>query len=185
MRRSIPLVFAALLLAAGGVWLVWRPPTEAPGIIEVSGRVEGDQAAVGAKVGGRIIELPVREGAKLEAGDLIAGLASEQVRAQLARAEHVEHGAREQLAQATARVATAERQLEAARTAVQLGERVSRARIGEAEAAVGSARARLEQAEADLERAERDYGRARELFTRELIAASEMDRARAGDGVAR
>lgn len=185
MRRSIPLVVVALLLAAGAVWLVWQPTTDEPGFIDVSGRIEGDQAAVGAKVGGRIVELPVREGAALEAGDLVAALASEQVQAQLAHAEHVEHQAREQLAQARARVATAERQLEAARAAVQLGQRVSRARIGEAEAAVGSAQARVEQAEVELERAARDYGRAQQLFARELIAASQLDQARAADGVAR
>ena len=185
MRRSIPLVLVALVLAAGAVWLVWQPATEEPGFVDVSGRVEGDQATVGAKVGGRIVELPVREGEQLEAEDLVAALASEQVQARLAHAEHVEHGAREELAQAKARVATAERQLEAARTAVQLGERVSRARIGEAEAAVGSARSRLEQVEAELERAARDYDRAQQLFARGLIAASQLDQARAADGVAR
>lgn len=185
MPRSIPVIVGALGLAAAAAWLLWQPATQEPGLLDISGRIEGDQAAVGAKVGGRIVRLPAHEGAKLEAGDLIAELASEQAQAHLAHAQHVEHEAREQLTQARARVSTAERQLEAARTAVQLGQRVSRARIGEAEAAVGSARARLQQAEADLQRVARDHVRAQELFARDLIAASQLDQARAADGVAR
>lgn len=51
MRRSVLLVFVALVLVTGAVWLVWLPATEAPGVVDVSGRVEGDQAAVGAKIG--------------------------------------------------------------------------------------------------------------------------------------
>src|SRR5262245_31944664 len=157
------------------VWMFWRPTTPAPGVLEVSGRIEGDQAAVGAKVGGKIVRLAVREGDRLDGGELIAGLASDQAEAQLQQAEHVLHTARAQLAEAQARVVAAQRQREGAELAVTLAERESRARIGEAEAALGAARARLHQAEADAEKAAKDRARYRELFARKAVSAQELD----------
>ncbi|HXH12177.1 MAG TPA: HlyD family efflux transporter periplasmic adaptor subunit [Alphaproteobacteria bacterium] len=71
------LVLGAVALAT---WLLWRPTPPVPGVLEVNGRIEGDQAAVGPKIGGKIVRLAVREGDMLEAGALIAELASAQVR---------------------------------------------------------------------------------------------------------
>src|SRR6266508_2078996 len=52
------------------------------------------------------------------------------------------------------------------------------------EGSVGAARARLKQAEAELEKAARDYARSRELFSRHLIAAQQLDQAKAASEVA-
>ncbi|MBI4591360.1 MAG: efflux RND transporter periplasmic adaptor subunit, partial [Candidatus Rokubacteria bacterium] len=175
----------ALPILAWALWLAWRPAPTPAGLLEANGRIEGDQAAVGAKVGGKIVRLAVREGERVSAGALIAELASGQAAAQLQQAEHVLHTAQEQLAEARARVVSAERQAEGAEVAVVLAERESRARVGEAEAAVGAARARLRQAEADFEKAAKDHVRFRELFNRELIAAQQLDGAKAADEVAR
>jgi HlyD family secretion protein len=140
-------------LALGGVWLALRPAPPA-GVLETSGRIEGDQSAVGAKVGGKVVRVVVREGDRTEAGVLIAELASEQIRAQLERAEHGLHTAREQLSEAQARVGSVLRQAEAAEIAVTLAEQESHARIGEAEAALGTARARLGSTQRQAEAAE-------------------------------
>ena len=108
-RRVAVAVFTAIIVAVAGVWAYLRSSGEtAPGILEASGRIEGDQAAVGTKIGGRIVRLPVREGRALEAGQLIAEISSEQVRAQLQQAEHDLHMAREQLGTARARLLQAE-----------------------------------------------------------------------------
>jgi membrane fusion protein YbhG len=175
-------VVASLVL---GVWWVRRPALTAPGVLEASGRIEGDQAAVGAKVAGKILRVAVREGEQVAPDALIAELASEQVVAQLDQADHGIHAAREQLAEAEARLAGAQRQAEAAGMAITLAARESAARIGEAEAALGAAHAGLRQAEADLETAAKDYARYRELFGRELIAAQQLDQAKAAEAVAR
>jgi HlyD family secretion protein len=176
---------AALGGAALGIGLVRSSGPSSPRVLEVSGRVEGDQAAVGAKVGGKIVRLAVREGDRVGAGEPIALLASEQARAQLEQAEHGLHTLRERLVEARARVGAAERQVEAARIATRLAARESEARIGEAEAALGAARARLAQAEAELEKAAKDHGRYEELYARELIAAQQLDQAKAAEAVAR
>jgi HlyD family secretion protein len=184
-----PVVWVAVALiavaaVAAAAWTFWRPAPGPPGIVEASGRIEGDQAAIGTKVGGRIVRIAVREGEQVDKGQLIAALASEQVAAQLANAEHVLHTARERLGQAQARAASTARQLEGSRVGVTVARRESRAQIAEAEAGVGAARARLAQADADLERTSRDYARARRLSERELIAAQQLDQAKAANEVA-
>lgn len=146
VKRRWPLVtLVAVLVGAGfGAWWYLTGGRGAnPGILEASGRIEGDQAVVGAKVGGRILQLPVREGQSLEGGQLIARLSFEQARAQLQQAEHDLHTTREELDQAKARPVALTREVEAGETAVRLAEQESRARIGEAEAALQTARARL------------------------------------------
>ncbi len=175
----------ALVGLVVAVWMVWRPRPPAPGILEASGRIEGDQAAVGAKVGGKIVRLSAREGDSLEAGALIAELASDQLVAQLAQAEHILHTAQERLVEARSRVVAVQRQHEGAELAVTLAERESRARVGEAEAGLAAARARLRRAEADTEKATNDFTRSRGLFARELIAAQQLDEAKAAYEVAR
>ncbi len=185
MRRTVLVGLAVLLVAAAvAAWMIWRPTPPPSGIVEASGRVEGDQAAIGAKVGGRVVRLGVRQGGEVGPGQLIAELTSGQVAAQLSSAEHVLHTAREELGEAMARAAAAERQLEGARVGVTVATRESRAQIAEAEAGVGAARARLQQAQADLERAAKDHARSRELFSRELIAAQRLDETKAANEVA-
>ncbi len=180
-RKYVVLSTSGLLIvAAVAVWIYLSSSSDpAPGILEASGRIEGDQAAVGAKIGGRIARLPVREGQALDAGQLIAELSSEQAQAQLDQAEHDLHTAREQLYQAQAHIAALKREVEAGETAVRLTEQQSQARIGEAEAALGAARARLLQAQADRERAEKDYLRYQELLADGAIARQIVDQAKA------
>jgi len=182
-RRAIAWLIGTglgVVVAGTGAWAFLRPSGDpSPGVLEASGRIEGDQAAVGAKIGGRIVHLPLREGAILEAGQVIALLSSEQAAAQLQQAGHDLHTAREQLTQAQARVGALQREVEAGLTAIRLAEQESRARIGEAEAALGTARARLLQAEAERERAEKDHVRYRELLADGAIAPQVVDQARA------
>lgn len=177
------LVALGLLLLL--LWVTLRPSPSPTGILTVHGRIEGDQAAVGAKIGGKIVHLAVREGEQVASGALIATLASEQAQAQLDHATHVAHTAREQVTAAQARVASMQSQVEAAATAIRLAQEESQAWIGEAQAALEAARARLRQAEADQEKAAKDYARAQGLFARQVIATQQLDAAKATDAVAR
>ena len=178
MKKVLGLLLA-LVLGAAVLWFYWPRTGAVPGILEGSGRVEGDQAAVGAKVGGRIIRLAIREGQTLKAGDLIAELSSDQTKAQLEQAEHDLHTAREEAGQAIARISVSEREVKARETAVQLAEQESTARIGEAEVSLETARARFPQLEAERQRTEKDFKRSQELLAREFIAPQEADNAKA------
>src|SRR5216117_1697311 len=82
-RRRVAIVGVLVLGLPGfAVWrLVLAPSAVPPDVIAVSGRIEGDDSAVAAKTSGRIREITVREGDRVEAGHVIATLDDEQVRA--------------------------------------------------------------------------------------------------------
>ncbi|MBI5924026.1 MAG: HlyD family efflux transporter periplasmic adaptor subunit [Aquabacterium sp.] len=97
------LILAALTCVAGGVaWWVnsHRDPIPA-GLVRSNGRLEVERIEIAAKYPGRIIELPVREGDVVKAGDLIARQDSTELVAQRAAVE----AARQRAGQAMQRAA--------------------------------------------------------------------------------
>jgi HlyD family secretion protein len=183
LRWRIAVGLAILLVAGGGLWFYLQPPPSAQGVLQVSGRVEGNLAAVGSKSGGRVARIYPREGDSLVAGALIAEMQSDQRQAELERAEHLLHMAREQITQARARVVSLERELEAGRLAMQQAEENSHAQIGEAQAGLGVARAHLRHAEADLVKSVRDRTRYEQLAVENVISAELLDDARSREEV--
>src|SRR5436309_16123188 len=70
-----PLVVVAVAVVVGLVAVaVWRlflaPPALAPGVIAVSGRIEGDDSAVAAQGSGRIREITGRERHRVDGGQM-------------------------------------------------------------------------------------------------------------------
>jgi HlyD family secretion protein len=183
-RRPLALLAALAALGVAGV-VVWRlvlaPPAVPDGVLPVSGRIEGDDAAVAAKTVGRIREIAVREGDAVEAGQVIAVLDDEQTRA------------REQQAAAAVRQAEARRQLAEHQIAVlteqlrqsELGVDQARAdaqgRVSEAEARLAAAEAQLAQAEAAHAQAKWDRDAFTRLYERELVAEQEARRAQSNE----
>src|SRR5215470_4740725 len=86
-RRVVIIALLALGLVGFAGWRILGPPAMPPGVIAASGRIEGDDSAVAAKTSGRIREITVREGDQVEAGQLIAVLDDEQIRAREQQAE--------------------------------------------------------------------------------------------------
>jgi HlyD family secretion protein len=86
-RFVLPLVALTVLAAVG--FTVWRVFFAAPSVPEniviLSGRIEGDDSAVSPKAGGRILEIHFREGDSVNAGDIIAVLIDEQLKAREAQ----------------------------------------------------------------------------------------------------
>src|ERR1022692_364166 len=81
-RLIVPLVVILILAAVG--FVVWKvffsaPPIPA-NVVQLSGRIEGDDSAVSPKTSGRILEIRVREGDRVATGDIIAVLDDEQLR---------------------------------------------------------------------------------------------------------
>ena len=61
IKRAVRAAVLTLIVAgAAGWWFLLREPDAPREIIEVSGRIESDDAAVAAKVSGRIREIRVR-----------------------------------------------------------------------------------------------------------------------------
>jgi HlyD family secretion protein len=177
-RRRAIVILLVLALAGFATWrLVLTRSAVSPGVLAVSGRIEGDDSAVAAKTSGRIREITVREGDQVEAGQVIAVLDDEQIRARETQAEAA-------VRQAEARVRLAQHQITVLNESMRQSEiGVDQAR-GDAQGKVSEAEGRLAAAEAQLAQAEASYTQAKwdreafaRLFQRELIAEQEARRA--------
>ncbi len=153
-----PLVMLLLIALAG--FLFWRfflrKPDVPANIIQVTGRVEGDDAAISAKTAGRIREINVREGDQVKAGQIIAVLDDAQVKAREEAAQSAveQSAARQQRAQQ--QIAFLRSQLEQAQLGVAQARTDAQGRVHQAEAQVAGAEAQLAQAEAAYSQARYD-----------------------------
>jgi len=82
-RRTIVILIVLVLAAAAfGVWRAFFAGNRVPdSLVVLSGRIEGDDSALAPKTTGRILEIRVREGDSVQAGETIAVLDDQQVRA--------------------------------------------------------------------------------------------------------
>lgn len=164
-RRRVVLVAALVVLAliGVGIWRVFFAGAGLPpGVLGVSGRIEGDDAAVSAKLAGRIREITVREGDHVQAGQVLVVLDDAQIRAREQQSEAM-------VRQAEARVRLSQHQV------TVLGEQLRQSEIGvgqaraDAEGRVNEAEARLAAAEAQLAQAVAAHAQAkweRDAYTR-------------------
>jgi HlyD family secretion protein len=182
-RRRITVV-ALLILVGLGALAVWRlAPSRVPsGVIAVSGRIEGDDSAVAAKTTGRIREITVREGDHLEAGQVIAVLDDEQIRARERQAEAAVRQAEARVQLSQRQIAVLNEQLKQNELAVGQARVDARGRVSEAEGRLAAAESQLAQAEATYAQAKWDSDAATRLFDRGLIAEQEARRAQSNEG---
>jgi HlyD family secretion protein len=172
MRRFIPLILLAAIGA--GYWAYQRYLSHRP--FEWAGTVEAREVTVGSRAGGRIKQVLVREGDRvqpnqpmivLEPGDLEAQRAFAQAQLDQAQAllDKLQKGARpEEIEQANARAA----QASAALAETRKGSRAEE---------IAAAEARVAQQQAVVDKAKLDYERAKKLLAAEAIAKAEADAA--------
>ena len=152
-----------LLLIVFGVWkLFFSEPALPDSIVALSGRIEGDDSALSAKTSGRVIDIRVREGDLVKAGDTIATLDDQQVREREDQAKAAVNQAEAQLRSAQDQIAVlneqlSETQLETGQATVDAG-----GRVNQAEAELSAAEADLAQQRASLQLAIFD----RDAYTR-------------------
>ena len=152
-QRRIVMVVSVIVLIGAAI-LIWKLFFAAPripdSIVAVSGRIEGDDSAVASKTTGRILEVRVREGDSVNAGDTIATLDDAQVRAR-------EDQARDALSEADAKAAAAEEQIAVLEEQLQQ----SRLQVGQSrldtEGHVGQAQADLATAQSELAQQQAAY----------------------------
>jgi HlyD family secretion protein len=174
------LVLAAL--AGFGVWrLFFAVPPLPPGVIAVSGRVEGDDSVVAPKTAGRIRGITVREGDRVEAGTVIAILDDEQIRAREQQAEAAVRQAEARVRSAQHQIAVLNEQLRQSTLGVDQARVDAAGRVSEAEGRLAAAESQLAQAEAAHAQARWDREAAARLFERELIAEQETRRAQSNE----
>lgn len=170
-KRLVPITAGVLAALGLGVTLWGLGRTRG---LQASGTIEARNIRVGSKIGGRIAGVHVREGDRVEPGQLIVSFEDHELAAELE--------------QARGRVARARAQLEK----MQRGytrEEVEEARAAEASARaqldemssgyrreqVEQSRAALERARAEAENAERIYQRAARLAQDGVYSAQQRD----------
>jgi HlyD family secretion protein len=149
------LVVAGALMTLLLVWDVFFASPKLPeNIVALSGRIEGDDSAVAPKTSGKIMEITVREGDSLKAGQIIAVLDDAQVRAQeqAARAALVDARARAQ--SASDQISVLQEQLRESQLQTAQSETDAEGRVRQAEADLTAAEADLAQQQAALKLAE-------------------------------
>lgn len=136
MNRTWIVLAVLLPLAFGGCARTTKSAEK--DTLFVSGRIDGDTVDISSKRDGKLVELTVREGDPVEAGQVIARISSPQDEAQVAAQK--------------ANVIQDERKLEEAQSAAP-------ARVSLAEANLAASKAELVRWEAELQQAETDAKR--------------------------
>jgi HlyD family secretion protein len=149
-RKMLPvLIVLGVVVMAFVIWKGFFASSGVPdSIVTVSGRIEGDDSAVAPKTSGRVLEVRVREGDSVKAGDVIAILDDAQVRAH-------EDAARAAVAAAQATAKSAQDQIAVLAQQVQQNQLLAGqakldadGRVRQAEADVAAAQSELAQQEA-------------------------------------
>src|SRR5438045_668918 len=190
--RAVPkttLIIVALILAVvvlGFVWWFSRPkpvvvrtllvqaPASSTGektLLNASGYVTARrEATVASKVTGKVIEVLVEEGMKIEAGQILARIDSSNVDKSLRLAEAQSESARKALDETKANLEQAEREL-ARFTQLAANKVASQSDLDRAEAEAKSLRARLEKQKADIVVSERDVAQWQQQLDDTIIRA--------------
>jgi HlyD family secretion protein len=172
-RRVVLLVVLAAV--AVGAYLVWRSffatPPLPPSVIALSGRIEGDDSAISPKTSGRILEIRFREGDSVKAGEVIATLTDEQIRAREEQASAAVFVAEASSRSARDQIAVLNQQLEQNQLQTAQSKVDADGRVRQADAELAAAEADLAQQEASYQLASFD----RDAYTRlaQTGAASE------------
>jgi HlyD family secretion protein len=164
-RRTLRIAVGAVLLIVVGL-VLWRvffaTPALPASIVAVSGRIEGDDSAVASKTTGRILELRVREGDSVNAGDVIATLDDAQIRAREDQAQAALSEAEAKNEAAHQQIAVLQQQLDQSQLQVGQSKFDTEGHVHQAEAELAAAQADLVQQQAAYQIAAFD----KEAYTR-------------------
>ena len=122
----VPLGIGVIALAGWGIWRLNQTPD--PGMLELSGRLEGFPTNVDSKVPGRIETLTVREGDLVAVGETIAQLSAAELQAQREGALARFQAAKERQQQARSQINVIQSQIREA-TLTQQQSQIGRAHV--------------------------------------------------------
>jgi HlyD family secretion protein len=152
VRRSIAalpwrwlLVLGAAAAAAAAATYVARTlrPAALVTSVPLSGRIEGYQADLGAKVGGRVVWVAVREGAFVHAGQVVVRLDDAQARAQVDAADAAVLAAEQRVRQSAATLGVLAAQIDEARLGGEQARADTSGRVAQARGALAAGQAQV------------------------------------------
>lgn len=162
--RKLPVPVIALFLvivAAAGYFIFQFCNRPDPSKLRVSGRIEGYETNIGAKVAGRVDFIAVREGDLVHTGDLIVRLADDDIQAQLRGARARLQKASETRDQAAQQIDVIDETVREAQLNKQQAIEDADGRIEQAQANVAASKANLAQAQAQEAESQADLKLAR------------------------
>lgn len=166
--RFLRVLIWGSVIGAIALLAIWFLPgmMEAPPVdsIQASGRIEGREVALAPKdIQGRVTRLLADEGDKVQKGQLVAELSSQQLAARRAVV--------------AANIANVDAQIQQAMIDISFTEKSSAASIAAAEAAVSVAAAGVSRSEAVLAHSKSEYERYAGLFEEGVVSKSALDQA--------
>jgi len=194
MKRR--LIFLTLLAAV--IFAIWWEERPRPQTLVLTGTVDGNEVVVGSKITGRIVSLAVDDGQRVNAGDLVAVLDQDELRADQGAAGHAIAQARANAQQSAAQTELLESTLptkvqqaaaQVEQTQAQL--RQNEAQVAQAQAQLQQAQAQVAQTQAAVAKAQDNFNRIRPLVERgvnppqDLVTAqTDLDSAKANEQAA-
>lgn len=184
-RNLYPLIFILFSLLITGVGLfIWKSRVNIKEPLRASGRIEGYETDIGAKVGGRIQSVAVREGDPIRKGQVLVKLDDTEIQAQLVGAGARVDVSQQQEQQARLQINFIESQIEETQLSLQQALGDARGKIFESESSLASTQAQLNQAMAQLEQAKSELKLAQlnrdrftSLVTQGAITRQQFDQA--------
>jgi HlyD family secretion protein len=146
-------IAGALLLVAIIAYFFFHASESNTGKLRVSGRIEGYETNVGAKIGGRVDTITVREGNFIHRGQLLVQISDDDIQAQLRAAKQRKDKAEEQVEESRYQIQVIKSQIEEAKYRLSQSAETSPAQIRQQEENVSQSRAQLANAEAKLSEA--------------------------------
>ncbi|BAZ52223.1 HlyD family secretion protein [Nostoc sp. NIES-4103] len=186
-RKLSPLLLIPLgLLLAGAGILTWYflSSNSETNTLRVSGRIEGYETDIGAKVAGRIESVAVREGDEVHQGQVIVKLDDAEIQAQLMGAAARLDSTEKQEEQARLQINLLSSQILESQLALQQSQGDAKGRIFQAESSVASTQAQLNQAFAEVQQAKSELRLAQinrdryaKLVTQGAVTKQQFDQA--------
>ena len=193
MKRAILLSLIAAIGVA--IWWAQRPR---PQTLVLTGTVDGNEVVVSSKITGRIVSLTVDDGQWVKAGDLIAVLDQDELRADQGAAGHAIAQAHASAQQSVAQTELLEntlptkvRQADAQVAQTQAQMQQAQAQVAQTQAQLRQAQAQVAQTQAAAAKAQDNFNRIRPLVQRDInppqdlvTAQTDLDSAKANEQAA-
>jgi len=159
-RNLRPLILIVVALIVGCLvyfqYLRNRPEGR-PGWLRISGRIEGYEVNVGAKIAGRVEFISNREGEEVKLGQPLVKLSDEDIQAQLRGAQARYQEALNAVQEAEELLKVSKEQVEQAKLNVSASQEDAKGRVDQAAANVASQKAQLSQAIANEVQSKADF----------------------------
>jgi HlyD family secretion protein len=170
MKRAI--ILLAIVAIGVAIWWFERPR---PQTLVLTGTVDGNEVVVGSKITGRIVSLAVDDGQWVKAGDLIAVLDQDELRADQGAAGHAIAQARASAQQSAAETELLQntlpakvRQAEAQVAQTQAQRQQAQAQVSQTQAQLRQAQAQVAQTQAAVAKAQDNFNRIRPLVQKDI-----------------